>query len=42
MCKKDSRTGKTKYTDDFGNEIDVNDGNTFINICPVNADVVIN
>lgn len=42
MCKKDSRTEKTKYTDDFGNEIDINDGNTFINICPVNADVSIN
>ena len=42
MCQKDSRTDQTKYTDDFGNEIDVNDGNTFINICPVNADVVIN
>jgi len=24
-----------------GNEINVNDGNTFIEICPVNADVVI-
>ena len=42
MCEKDSRTDKTKYTDDFGNEIDINDGNTFINICPVDADVVIN
>ena len=42
MCKKDSRTAQTKYTDDFGNEIDINDGNTFINICPVDANVVIN
>lgn len=41
VCEKDSRTSATKYTDDFGNEIDVNDGNTFINICPVNADVII-
>lgn len=24
-----------------GNEINVNDGNTFVNICPVNADVEI-
>ena len=24
-----------------GNEIDVNDGNTWINICPINADVQI-
>lgn len=42
MCQKDSRTAQTKYTDDFGNEIDINDGNTFINICPVDANVVIN
>lgn len=41
VCEKDSRTAQTKYTDWGGNEIDVNDGNTFINICPVNADVVI-
>ena len=41
MCQKDSRTEQTKYTDDFGNEIDINDGNTFINICPVNADVIL-
>ena len=42
MCNKESRTSKTKYTDDFGNEIEVNNGNTFINICPVDADVTIN
>lgn len=40
VCKKDSRTEQTVYTDDFGNEIEINDGNTFINICPVDADVV--
>ena len=39
LCKKDSRTEQTVYTDDFGNEIDVNDGNTFINICPIDAEV---
>ena len=41
VCQKDSRTGQTKYTDYGGHEIDINDGNTFINICPVNADVVL-
>lgn len=41
VCQKDSRTSATKYTDDFGNEIEINDGNTFINICPIDANVVI-
>lgn len=40
-CKKDSRTSQTIYTDSLGNEIKVNDGNTFINICPLDADVVL-
>lgn len=40
MCKKDSRTSPTVYVDYFGNEIKVNDGNTFINICPVDAEIV--
>ena len=32
---------QTVYKDLEGNEIDVNDGNTFINICPTTAEVVI-
>lgn len=38
-CQKDSRTAKTIYKDLEGNIIDVNDGNTFINICPLDANV---
>ena len=38
-CTKDSRTDKTIYTDLNGNEISVNDGNTFINICHTNTEV---
>lgn len=38
-CEKNSRTEKTVYKDLNGNEIKVNDGNTFIQICPKNADV---
>jgi hypothetical protein len=40
-CTKSSRTSKTVYKDLSGNVIDVNDGNTWINICPKNANVVI-
>lgn len=40
-CNKSSRTAKTIYKDLNGNEIEVNDGNTFIQICPINADVEI-
>ncbi len=40
-CNKSSRTAKTIYKDLSGNEIDVNDGNTFIQICPIDAKVVI-
>ena len=29
------------YKDLEGNEIDVNDGNTFVQICPIDAKVVI-
>lgn len=39
LCKKDSRTGKTKYINHDGTELEVNDGNTFVNIVPINADV---
>ncbi len=40
-CTKNSRDGKTKYQDLNGNEIDVNDGNTFVNICPKDAKIKI-
>lgn len=40
-CIKQSRTSQTEYKDEKGNEIEVNDGNTFINICPTNAKVEI-
>lgn len=38
-CKKDTRTSQTEYLDAEGNKIEVNDGNTFINICPIDANV---
>ena len=37
--QKDSRTGKTVYKNHNGDEIEVNDGNTFINIAPINAEI---
>ena len=40
-CTKNSRSEKTVYEDLEGNEIKVNDGRTFINICPIDAEVVI-
>ena len=40
-CTKTARADQTVYKDLEGNEIDVNDGNTFINICPTNAKIVI-
>lgn len=40
-CIKEERNSQTIYKDKDGNEINVNDGNTFIEICPVNADVTI-
>lgn len=39
LCKKDSRTEQTKYLYHDGTEVIVNDGNTFINIVPIDADV---
>ena len=39
LCSKSSRKEKTTYTDKDGNEIKVNDGNTFIQICPIDANV---
>lgn len=38
-CTKSSRSGKTEYKDLSGNVIDVNDGNTWVNICPKDAKV---
>lgn len=40
-CIKKSRNEQTIYKDLDGNEIKVNDGNTFINICPTDAKIVI-
>jgi len=40
-CEKTSRSSKTIYKDLEGNEIKVNDGNTFVQICPINANVTI-
>ena len=40
-CTKNARDEQTTYKDLEGNEINVNDGNTFVNICPTNAKVVI-
>ena len=40
-CTKTARNEQTVYEDLNGNEIDVNDGNTWIHICPTNADLEI-
>ena len=40
-CTKTARDEQTVYKDLEGKEIEVNDGNTFINICPISAEVVI-
>ena len=40
-CIKEDRQSQTKYEDLDGNEIKVNDGNTFVQICPTSANVVI-
>lgn len=40
-CSKSERDEQTVYKDLDGKEIDVNDGNTFINICPTDAKLVI-
>ena len=41
VCSKESRQAKTVYKDLNGKVIDVNDGNTFIQICPIDSEVVI-
>ena len=38
-CTKSARDEKTTYKE--GNEIEVNDGNTFVNICPTDAKVTL-
>ncbi len=38
-CIKNARDEQTVYQDLEGNEIKVNDGNTFVNICPIAAKV---
>ena len=40
-CEKETRGSQTIYKDLDGNEIKVNDGNTYIGICPIDADVKI-
>ena len=40
-CEKKTRISQTVYKDLEGNEIDVNDGNTFVQIMPINAKVTI-
>ncbi len=39
--EKSSHSGQTVYTYENGEEIQVNDGNTFIQICPMNAEITI-
>ena len=41
-CVKETRQSQTVYQDLNGNEIEINDGNTWINICPIDADVTLN
>ncbi len=40
-CIKNAREEKTVYQDLEGNVIQVNDGNTFVNICPTGANVTL-
>ncbi len=40
-CNKNARDKKTIYQDLEGNTINVNDGNTFVNICPINSKVIL-
>lgn len=40
-AEKTSRAGQTVYRDLQGNEIEVNDGNTFVQICPIDSKVEI-
>lgn len=40
-CEKSTRSGATVYKDLSGKEIEVNDGNTYVQICPIDAQVTI-
>lgn len=40
-CIKTARDEKTIYKDLNGNIIEVNDGNTFVNICPIGSNIVL-
>ena len=40
-AEKSTRSSQTVYKDLQGNEIDVNDGNTFVQICPIDRNVEI-
>ena len=40
-CNKTSRTAKTIYEDLQGNKIEINDGRTFVELCPIDAKVTI-
>ncbi len=40
-CTKNARNEKTKYKDLNGKEIEINDGNTFVQICPTDAKIKI-
>lgn len=40
-CIKKDRKEQTKYVDLKGNEISVNDGNTWVNVCPIDSNVSI-
>ena len=40
-AEKSTRSSQTVYKDLAGNEIEVNDGNTFIQICPIDSNVQI-
>ena len=40
-CIKNSRSAQTVYEDLEGNEINVNDGKTFIQICPIDSEIEI-
>ena len=38
-CTKSSKQAQTVYKDLDGNEISINDGNTWVNVCPIDAEV---
>ncbi len=40
-CEKSARDAQTVYKDLEGNEIQVNDGNTFVQICPIDSKIAI-